>query len=139
MYCHGCKRELKKIIKNNDIELHICPVCQGIAIKDEDLKKIILLAKNIIKKRSLKAIKVDIMKYSKQKVPLSKCPNCNYNLYTIENKGLILDYCLNCRVFWFDKGELASFLNRYKEGKIIVLESSEYTNDSVIKLIFSMK
>ena len=139
MYCHKCNKELGTIVKDKNIHLHLCPECKGIAIKDEDLKKIILLTKNIVKKNTKGPLKVDVMQYSKQKVPLLKCPACNYNLYTVENKGLELNYCLNCGVFWFDKGELAIFLKRYREGKVIVVESSEYTDDSVINLIFSMK
>jgi len=139
MLCHICDKKLEKVIKGN-ISLFVCPECKGIAVKDKDLKNIILMTKKIIKKGDLAPpVKVNIMKYSKQKVPLSKCPSCKYNLYTIENRGLELDYCLNCKTFWFDKGELSSFIERYKNGKVIILESSEYTDDSVINLIFSLK
>lgn len=138
MICHICNKKLEKINKGN-IELYLCPSCEGIAVKDKDLKNIILMTKNVIRKdKFTPPIKIDIMKFSRQKVPLSKCPNCRYNLYVIESKGLELDYCLNCKTFWFDKGELSSFIERYKNGKAIILESSEYTNDSVINLIFSL-
>ncbi len=139
MKCHICNKELEKITKG-DINLYMCPVCEGIAVKDKDLQNIILKTRKIVRKDgALPPIKVDVMKYARQKVPLSKCPNCRYNLYVIESKGLELDHCLNCKIFWFDKGELAALIERYKNGKAIVLESSEYTNDSVINLIFSLK
>ncbi len=138
MLCHICNKKLEKTTKGN-VDLYLCPSCEGIAVKDKDLKNIILMTKKVIRKdSSAPPIKIDVMKYSKQKVPLSKCPNCRYNLYVIESKGLELDYCLNCKTFWFDKGELSSFIERYKNGKAIILESSEYTDDSVINLIFSL-
>jgi Zn-finger nucleic acid-binding protein len=137
MICHICNEKLN-IVKKDEISLNICPICKGIAIKDEDLKEIILMTKKVIKKEQVPPLKkIDIMKYAKQKTPLSKCPNCRYNMYVVENNGLELDYCLNCKTFWFDEGELASFIKRYESGKVIILESSEYTDDSIINLIFS--
>jgi Zn-finger nucleic acid-binding protein len=136
MHCHRCNRELKQV-KKGDITLYICPSCNGIALSNEELKKLISLSKNLVNKDISITKKVDIMKYSKQKLPLLKCPNCNYNLYVIENKALELDYCLNCKTFWFDEGELKSFIDRCKSGRTMILESSQYVKDDILNLIFS--
>ena len=137
MFCPICKNIKLEEIKKGDIFLYKCSKCDGIALKNVDLEKIIIMTQKIVKKIKIKD-DVDVMKYSKQKEPMAKCPSCKYNLYTIKNKDLELDYCLNCRIFWFDSGELSSLIENYKNGRIMLLESSDSTKDSTINLIFSL-
>jgi Zn-finger nucleic acid-binding protein len=35
-----------------------------------------------------------------------KCPVCSLDLIVVERQGIELDYCIQCRGFWFDAGEL---------------------------------
>jgi Zn-finger nucleic acid-binding protein len=36
-----------------------------------------------------------------------ECPVCSLPLVVVERKGIELDWCVNCRGFWFDRDELA--------------------------------
>jgi len=139
MYCPICENHELSEINKDGIALHKCSKCQGIALKHHDLEKIIILTQKVLKNSEEKSsISFDKLKYSKQKEPLSKCPSCKYNLYTIKNKKIELDYCLNCKTFWFDSGELSFFIERYKKGKVMFLETLESSDESTINLIFSL-
>lgn len=35
-----------------------------------------------------------------------KCPVCALDLIVVERQGIELDFCVQCRGFWFDAGEL---------------------------------
>ena len=35
-----------------------------------------------------------------------KCPNCNVNLGISNRSNVEIDYCLECRGLWLDRGEL---------------------------------
>ncbi|NIT13077.1 MAG: hypothetical protein GTN99_02190, partial [Candidatus Dadabacteria bacterium] len=35
-----------------------------------------------------------------------KCPVCNIALIVVERHKIELDYCISCKGFWFDTGEL---------------------------------
>lgn len=35
-----------------------------------------------------------------------KCPVCKVHLIVVERHKIELDYCISCRGFWFDSGEL---------------------------------
>lgn len=45
------------------------------------------------------------------------CPRCKYNMYETENRGIKLDFCLNCQSIWFDSGELGEVLKRLRHGE----------------------
>lgn len=34
------------------------------------------------------------------------CPVCRIEMIAVERSGIELDYCISCRGFWFDHGEL---------------------------------
>jgi len=139
MFCPTCENHKLTEINKDGITLYKCSYCQGIALKHNDLEKIINLTQKVLKSKQKKSILgFDRMKYSKQKEPLAKCPSCKYNLYTIKSKKIELDYCLNCKTFWFDEGELSFFIESYKKGKVMFLESLESTNESTMNLIFSL-
>ncbi len=135
MYCPVCdNQELKEITKSG-LNFYFCQKCKGVAVKKDDFKMLLLKIKENIK---ITKAKIDVLEYAKQPMPFLNCPNCKYNLYKVENKGLVVDYCLNCGLIWFDEGELAIMLNRLKEGNLIVFESANYTDDEYLNLIFSI-
>ena len=35
-----------------------------------------------------------------------KCPTCALELIVVERSGIEIDYCIHCRGFWFDEGEI---------------------------------
>ncbi len=49
------------------------------------------------------------------------CPHCKYDMYETENRGIALDFCLNCQAIWFDDGELQQVLHRVRAGERINL------------------
>ncbi|MEM6731776.1 MAG: zf-TFIIB domain-containing protein [Myxococcota bacterium] len=44
-----------------------------------------------------------------------RCPECRYNMYEVQNHGIVVDFCLNCESVWFDEGELNQALAVSKE------------------------
>ena len=38
-----------------------------------------------------------------------KCPNCSGALGEIDNEGVTLDFCSDCKGIWFDKGEVGDY------------------------------
>jgi Zn-finger nucleic acid-binding protein len=41
-----------------------------------------------------------------------ECPKCNQTLVMSERQGVEIDYCLECRGVWLDRGELDKILER---------------------------
>lgn len=41
-----------------------------------------------------------------------KCPVCSIDLVMAERQGVEIDYCLQCRGVWLDRGELDKILER---------------------------
>lgn len=42
-----------------------------------------------------------------------KCPVCNIDLQMAERQGVEIDYCIQCRGIWLDRGELDKIIERY--------------------------
>lgn len=38
------------------------------------------------------------------------CPTCKHAMVIVEHENIELDYCTNCKGFWFDSGELELLL-----------------------------
>ncbi len=61
-----------------------------------------------------------------------KCPVCKVDLIVVERHKIELDYCISCKGFWFDSGELKllsetlnlNLLNEIKET--IIDDSTEH-------------
>ena len=49
------------------------------------------------------------------------CPHCRYDMYETENRGVRLDFCMNCQAMWFDLGELQAILQRLRKGETFSL------------------
>lgn len=48
-----------------------------------------------------------------------KCPKCNSELKTIENRGIEVDYCEECKGVWFDFSEIDELSDTIKEFNIV--------------------
>lgn len=53
-------------------------------------------------------IQLSLEKEKFEDSPLS-CPECTRQMIMMRIEGLDIDYCLKCRGFWFDRGELHQF------------------------------
>lgn len=49
---------------------------------------------------------VDDPRRMAQNYPVMDCPVCKKSLIVVERQGIEIDYCLACKGFWFDEGEL---------------------------------
>lgn len=58
--------------------------------------------------RAIWRIQLSLEKEKWEESPLS-CPECTRQMIMMRIEGLDIDYCLKCRGFWFDKGELLQF------------------------------
>jgi len=48
-----------------------------------------------------------------------KCPKCKSELKTVENRGIEVDYCENCKGVWFDFFEIDALSDTIKEFNIV--------------------
>ncbi|MCC6806483.1 MAG: zf-TFIIB domain-containing protein [Deltaproteobacteria bacterium] len=55
--------------------------------------------------------------FTRAAVASMSCPHCRYDMYETENRGVRLDFCMNCQSIWFDTGELQQILQRLKRGE----------------------
>ncbi len=46
-----------------------------------------------------------------------KCPNCEIPLMMTERKGIEVDFCINCRGIWLDRGELDKLIEMSMEER----------------------
>ena len=53
-----------------------------------------------------------------------KYPNCNVNLVITDRSNVEIDYCLDCRGVWLDRGELDKIIERSSQT-----EQRNYSND----------
>ncbi len=62
------------------------------------------------------------------------CPLCKVPLQTAERHGVEIDYCLQCRGVWLDRGELEKIIaraaqlytpNAYRDGDFPQFDSSK--------------
>ena len=58
-----------------------------------------------------------------------KCPVCKVHLIVVERHKVELDYCISCKGFWFDAGELNLLsetlgLNLLKEIKTTIIDGT---------------
>ena len=58
-----------------------------------------------------------------------KCPVCKVHLIVVERHKIELDYCISCKGFWFDSGELKLLsetlnLNLFDEIKETIIDDS---------------
>jgi len=58
-----------------------------------------------------------------------KCPVCKVHLIVVERHKIELDYCISCKGFWFDSGELKLLsetlnLNLLNEIKATIIDDS---------------
>ncbi len=113
MNCPVCGDVLITVERNN-VEVEYCLNCNGFFLDSDEW----YLIKHELK---LPFVLEDLMRLNP--VPategekIKKCPHCNEVMEKIDLSGLILDRCVKRHGVWFDKGELAEYLNKYKEGE----------------------
>jgi Zn-finger nucleic acid-binding protein len=129
MRCPRCKgtTALSPIAKKN-VEFMGCRTCKGILLQKESLLEFLRAASPKIGAAPASGPARD---YFNQLVTASEfvrtnkasmsCPSCRYDMYETENRGVHLDFCMNCQAVWFDSGELQLIMQRLRKGESFTL------------------
>ena len=117
------------------VEFHGCHLCKGLLVEPASLA--LLFKKSEQQPRD----------YFKSLVPSAEflnsadavtCPKCKYNMYETENRGIVLDFCMNCQSVWFDHGELQSIVKRLKAGEtfnLVPLPDAGHASGLILQLL----
>ncbi len=101
MICPKCGKMLV-VVERNKIEVDWCPGCGGFWFDASEWKLL-----------GVKDDKYDPFTYEpvKSREKGCKCPICRKFMYKVDVNGVLLDKCPVYHGIWFDKGELADFVN----------------------------
>jgi hypothetical protein len=101
MFCPVCGKSLV-VLERSNIELDWCPECGGFWF-DEDEWKLLGVIDEQYDPFFQDAVKID--EKGRQ------CPICNKIMDKIQIGNTILDRCVLFHGAWFDKGEIAEYVN----------------------------
>jgi len=116
-------REVVEVFGPN-IEIDICPKCNGIWLEENELGK-------LIKNRKIDDyLSKDLGTKSRSKIV---CPRCGGLMDTEYADDIEVDSCLSCHGVWLDEGELESLKNISKEGFEVdeIEKAAERYEDSI--------
>jgi len=99
-----------------------CHVCRGVLLEKRALEDIVHQLEHSKKDfhEGYFGTLVAAAEFTENRQSLP-CPHCKYNMYETENRGVRLDFCMNCQAIWFDAGELQTILQRLKNGETFSL------------------
>ena len=111
MDCPVCLKQMEKSYFFNT-EVDSCRFCGGVWLDGSELSNFIQKGK--IPKKVLASYALDD---SHQKVSEGQreCPRCHIRFQVVNHRGVNVDYCEDCRGFWFDRGELKKIMDTYIE------------------------
>jgi Zn-finger nucleic acid-binding protein len=123
MQCPRCADHpaLEQLAKKG-VEFHGCQTCRGILLEKKGILRVLQTVRRPDPQASAESYDyfnslVAAAEFTPSKTPSMSCPQCRYDMYETENRGIRLDFCMNCQSVWFDAGELQQILQRLRRGE----------------------
>lgn len=117
------------------LTVRICRGCRSILMTRADLRVVLgMAARSSGGRRNTSASYFDRIKGKPSWVSENaslRCPECRYNMFEVQNHGIVVDFCLNCEAVWFDQGELRRALEAARErGGLKLIPEQTGTNET---------
>lgn len=114
MRCPNCQSELKKV-NANDVEIDVCPKCEGIWFDGQELQKVAYFEKSALSLALAPSWDETPLSHNEEATQNNKrlCPRCgkDMNRYRYQySSGVWIDGCPDHGV-WLDDGELKAIHN----------------------------
>lgn len=127
MDCPRCADHpaLEQLIRKG-VEFFGCKSCRGILLEKRSVLKVVLTIRRPDPQVTAEAYDyfnalVAAAEFTSSRQASMSCPHCKYDMYETENRGVRLDFCMNCQSVWFDSGELQQILQRLRRGENLSL------------------
>jgi Zn-finger nucleic acid-binding protein len=127
MRCPRCAepRALEVIVRKG-VEFNGCHSCKGILLPKKSVLRVLQTMRRPDPQSTAETYDyfnslVAAAEFSSGKDASMSCPACKYDMYETENRGVRLDFCMNCQSIWFDAGELQQILARLRRGEALSL------------------
>ncbi len=136
MVCPKCKASLRKTLFRG-IKIDVCDKCRGIWFDRGEFGQFrgLVAADGADRPKDYFSEAASRSTFADDERS-GLCPRCRYNLYPIDNRGLVLDFCTNCQGVWFDGDEIKVAARRIKAGEKLKIEPRlDTTPDDDLHLI----
>lgn len=127
------------------LKVRICRTCRSILMTRADLRVVLgMAARSPDGRPQTSTSYFDRLKGKPSWVSENaslRCPECSYNMFEVQNHGIVVDFCLNCEAVWFDRGELRLALEVAKERgglKLIPEHTGENETAEVIAYMLDL-
>lgn len=118
MYCYKCHSNMSKKTFHNVI-IDICPICGAVWL-DQNEFDLILFKLNKNTKNIQKQLRKQIIHENNKLTTIGLCPKCNTNKLIIKYlNGIQLDYCQNCKGYYFDYKEFDKLIKICEKQHVI--------------------
>ena len=136
--CPVCGERMREYQFRRDANVMVdsCPKGHGIYLEDDEFRRVLVVSDQIeclaghLNDEHLRIWRqtqslIASHEYVKSNVI---CPDCDSTDVTLRMDGIDVDYCLQCRGFWFDAGELSHFTKQSEDirGRFLQLRASSF-------------
>ena len=113
--CPACPETSLHHLRAGELEIDLCPHCQGLWFDAEELRRSLPdaeLARQIAHYAQTSPAGAPILGSGER-----DCPRCRVRLRETPVGQVPVDYCPRCRGIWLDHGELTQAIAEYRSGE----------------------